>query len=504
MNRKVAVFRTPFLGLKPEERATRAELRVLDVLGRNGPGTVTIRPEPQGNIIFIDGVLALGLLEGDADRLNGETLAEATQTTVRTLRQVITETQEARDRKQQLRALTRAGLATAGFLAAFALVWLLSKRAFRRLAGLLGRGSKEARPSGFRTLTLHWIITFARWFVRIATWLVLLPLTYEWVSFVLNQFPYTRPWSEHVDDFLVGLVRSLGLGILEGIPDLVVAIAIFVLARVALGLLRPFFERAESAERGTGLFDADTARPTRRIVNVAIWAFAVVMAYPYLPGSDSEAFKGVSVLIGLMISLGGSSVFGHGASGLILMYSRIIRVGEYVRISDHEGTVTELGTFTTKLRTGLGEEVSLPNALVLGTVTKNYSRAVQGAGYIVDTTVTIGYDTPWRQVEAMLVEAARRTSGVLGEPEPRVFKTALSDFYVEYRLVCQAIPSEPRPRAEVLHTLHSNALDVFNEHGVQIMSPHYLGDPADPKIVSQGNWYPAPTQAPEKPGVSGS
>lgn len=498
MNRPVAVFRAPFLGLKPAERATRAELRVLDVLGRSGPASVTVRPEPQGNVILIDGVLALGLLEGDADRLNGETLAEATENTVLALRQVITETKEARDRTQQLRALTRAGIATFGFVVVFMVVWMLSKRAFRHLAATLGR-DKEWKAARF--LSVHWLLTLARWFVRLATWLVLLPLTYEWVSFVLDQFPYTRPWGERVDDFLFELVKSLGLGILEGVPDLVVALAIFVLARLATGLLRPFFDQAERAEGGAGLFDPDTAKPTRKIVSVAVWAFAIVMAYPYLPGSDSEAFKGVSVLIGLMISLGGSSVFGQGASGLILMYSRTIRVGEYVRISDQEGTVTEIGTFTTKLRTGLGEEVSLPNALVLAAVTKNYSRAVRGPGYVVDTTVTIGYDVPWRQVEAMLIEGARRTSGVLSDPAPHVFKTALSDFYVEYRLVCQAIPSEPRPRAEVLHTLHSNALDVFNEHGVQIMSPHYLGDPPLPKIVAQANWYPPPARAPEKPGA---
>jgi small-conductance mechanosensitive channel len=123
---------------------------------------------------------------------------------------------------------------------------------------------------------------------------------------------------------------------------------------------------------------------------------------------------------------------------------------------------------------------------VLGSVSKNYSRAVHGRGFVVDTTVTIGYDTPWRQVEAMLKEAARRTPGVLAVPAPRVFQTALSDFYPEYRLVCQAIPSEPQPRAEVLSALHANIQDVFNDHGVQIMSPHYLGDPAEPKLVPPG------------------
>jgi small-conductance mechanosensitive channel len=149
------------------------------------------------------------------------------------------------------------------------------------------------------------------------------------------------------------------------------------------------------------------------------------------------------------------------------------------------------------VRTGLGEELTLPNSMLLGTVVKNYSRAVKGHGYIVDTTVTIGYDTPWRQVEAMLIEAALRTPGVLSAPSPRVFQTALSDFYPEYRLVCQAVPKDPRPRAEVLANLHANIQDVFNEHGVQIMSPHYLGDPADAKVVPPARWYPPPAKMPD-------
>jgi small-conductance mechanosensitive channel len=216
------------------------------------------------------------------------------------------------------------------------------------------------------------------------------------------------------------------------------------------------------------------------------------MAYPYLPGSDTEAFKALSVLVGLMLSLGGSSIVGQAASGLVVLYTRTLRVGEYVRIDGNEGTIVELGTFTTRIRTGLGEELTLPNSLVLGSVTRNYSRAVRGPGYILDTTVTIGYDAPWRQVHAMLIEAARRTPGVLAEPPPAVFQTGLSDFYPVYRLVCQAIPSEPRSRAELLSQLHANVQDVFNEHDVQIMSPHYLGDPEVPKVVPPSRWHAPP------------
>jgi small-conductance mechanosensitive channel len=157
-----------------------------------------------------------------------------------------------------------------------------------------------------------------------------------------------------------------------------------------------------------------------------------------------------------------------------------------------------MGMFTTRVRTGLGEELTLPNSIILGTVTRNYSRSVNGRGFVLDTTVTIGYDAPWRQVHAMLVEAAHRSEGVLADPAPRVFQTALSDFYVEYRLVCQAMQTEPRPRAEVLSALHANIQDVFNEHGVQIMSPHYLGDPAQAKVVPREGWYAAPASPPPR------
>src|SRR4029453_144767 len=162
--------------------------------------------------------------------------------------------------------------------------------------------------------------------------------------------------------------------------------------------------------------------------------------------AQTDAFKGLSVLLGLMVSVGASGIVGQAASGLILMYTRAYRPGEYVRVGDSEGTVVALGMFTTRVRTGMGGELTLPNSMVLASVTKNYSRTVKGPGFIVDAAVTIGYDAPWRQVHAMLIEAARRTNGVLSDPPPRVFQTALSDFYVEYRLGCQAIPAAPPPR----------------------------------------------------------
>ena len=495
-NRTVAVYRASFLGVSPTERARRTHLYMNEVLARSGAGEVTIVKEAQGRVLMLDGEMALILTPDDVDVASGATLDQTAEQAKHQLQQVIAETRESRDESRLLTGLAHAAVASVVFAVLLTLLRRGQRAATLGLARRVSSTSEVISLAGIPLLQRDKIWTVARWLVSGISWALLGLLSYQFVGYVLSQFPYTRPWGEQLSAYLLQVAAGIGGGILRALPDLFVALVIFVLARASTNLLTPVFDRIERGEASLGWLDRDTVRPSRRIINTGIWLFALVMAYPYLPGSGSEAFKGVSVLLGLMISLGASSIVGQGASGLILMFSRTIRVGEFVRIQDHEGTITELGMFTTRIRTGLGEELTLPNSLVMGSVTKNYSRAVKGPGFIVDTTVTIGYDTPWRQVEAMLVEAAHRTPGVLSTPSAQVFQTALSDFYPEYRLVCQAIPSQPRPRAEVLSNLHANIQDVFNEYGVQIMSPHYLGDPEQPKFVPKTAWFAAPAKPP--------
>ncbi|HWP07079.1 MAG TPA: mechanosensitive ion channel domain-containing protein [Polyangiaceae bacterium] len=497
LNRQIATLRSPLFGIGPEERARRTAARIHDVLERGGPGHVTIRHEPQGSFMLIDGAFALVLTPDDADKLEGETLEAATDAARRALERVVAETLESRSHARLVKALGREALATAGLIVAFLVVFLARRTLVRRITRVLQERASGVRLGGPNLLHPARLFGLSRWVVRAFTTLALLVLTYRWVSFSLNQFPYTRPWGEHLDAFLINVALDIGGGMVRAIPDLLVAVLILAIARALIRLVRPFFDSVERGHLDLGWVDGETARATRRIVGLVVWMFAIVMAYPYLPGSGSEAFKGITVLFGLMATLGGSSLFGQAASGLILLYSRTVRVGEYVRIGDQEGTVTELGTFTTKIRTGLGEEVTLPNAVVLGTVTKNYSRPAKDKGFFLDTTVTIGYDVPWRQVQAILIEGAVRTEGIVATPPPRVFATALSDFYIEYRLVCECHAESARSRAHALHELHVNVLDVFNEHGVQIMSPHYFSDPAAKKVVPKSTWYAPPAKAPE-------
>jgi len=502
-NRHIATFRAPVLGIHPEDRVERATKQIEQLLERSGKHAVTEKATPLGRVVSIDGTFAFVLVPEDVDPLKEEDFDAAVEKAVQAVQVVVEETRESRD----LRALFRGALislAATGILVL--LIWGMRRLRLaltRRLTALAETHAGKLRLGGSELVNRERLLFLVQWLVNLVSWVVTLLLVYEWLGFILARFPYTRPWGEGLIRFLSGMVVKVLSAVVEAIPGLVLAAVVFLGARFVIQLLRTFFDRVERGDFVVRWLEPETVMPTRRIANVVVWLFALAMAYPYLPGAGTEAFKGLSVLIGLMISLGASSVIGQGASGLILMYSHTLRVGDYVRINDHEGPVVEAGLFITRVRTGMGEELTLSNALVVGAVTRNYSRVVKGPGFVVDTVVTIGYDAPWRQVEAMLLEAARRTEGVVQEPPSRVHQTALADFYVEYRLVTYAVPEKPVPRALVLTALHANIQDVFNEHGVQIMSPHYLGDPAQAKVVAKADWYPAPASPPGAKGGGG-
>ncbi|MBP7392662.1 MAG: mechanosensitive ion channel family protein [Zoogloea sp.] len=495
LNRHVVRFRGKLLGATPQQRAVRGERNLAELLQR-GDDTITVKPTELGNIVLIGGQMAFVLSPDDTDKLAGQTLAALTDATLARLRIVVGESRESRDSEALLKGL---GFALAETGVALALAFGLARLrgwAGGRLVVEVDRRAGSLKLAGTELIRRERILSALSWLVNAVYWLLLALLANTWLGLLLARFPYTRVWGEQLNGYLLGVVAHIGGGILGALPDLLIVGLTFLIARSVVGLLKPLFDHVATGEAGTAWLDQDTVEPTRKIANILIWIFALVMAYPYLPGAQTEAFKGMSVLIGLMVSLGASSIVGQGASGLILMYSRTLRSGEYVRIGDHEGTIASINLFTTRLRTGRGAEITLPNALIVGSATRNYSRTANGRGFMIDTTVTIGYDTPWRQVEAMLVEAALRTSGILPDPAPRVFQTALSDFYPEYCLVAQATPVGANPRADILSRLHANIQDVFNEYGVQIMSPHYIDDPANEKVVPPSRWFTPPAKTP--------
>jgi small-conductance mechanosensitive channel len=291
------------------------------------------------------------------------------------------------------------------------------------------------------------------------------------------------------------------MGFVNAIPGFITIALIVVVTRMMIRLASLFFDAVERGHITLKWLYPDTAPPTRKIVTGLLWLFALVVAYPFLPGSGTDAFKGVSVFVGLIISLGSTGIVNQVMSGLTVTYSRALHVGDYVRVGDVEGTVTHLGTLSTKIQTVLQEEVTIPNAVLISREVTNYSKDAQASTVFVPTSVTIGYDTPWRQIHSLLLLAAERTHGLRRNPVPIVVQAGLEDFYVKYTLfVCL---DDPRQRVLNLAALHANIQDVFNEYGVQIMSPHYWTDPQVPKIVPKDHWAPPPAGERPAPGGAG-
>jgi small-conductance mechanosensitive channel len=241
---------------------------------------------------------------------------------------------------------------------------------------------------------------------------------------------------------------------------------------------------------------------SRRLIMAVVWLFALAAAYPHMPGSQTSSFQGISVFIGVIISLGSTGVVQNLMSGLMLTFARAVRPGDFASVGAVEGTVLQIGALATKLRTPCGEEVTIPNTVVVNQTMTNYSKTADGHIPMLTTSVTIGYDTPWRQVESLLLRAAQHMPGLRRTPAPYVWRMALEDYYVKYTLL--VTPEDPTQRVELLDQLHSRILDAFNEYGVQIMSPHYMADPATPKVVPHGNWHAAPASrsAPQAADIS--
>lgn len=488
-NRTIIVLRGPLAGYTSEERARGAIERIEAALEADPKAEVSLGEHEAGTRVLIGGQHGFLVTPIDIDRDAGETTMLVAREAAKRLEHAIAEWREQRSPGYLLIA---AGYAVAASLLYGLLLWGLV-RANRWIGERVSRVADEKA----RQLHVGSVRQIARGVVAVVAWSLAALASVWWIAFVLERFPFTRRWGEDLELNLLQIGKQVVLGIAGALPGLVFVIVIFLLARALIGLVRVFFDGVERGAIHVGWLDADTVSPTRRIFSFVVWVFALAMAYPYLPGASTEAFKGLSVLIGLMVSLGGASVLGQAFSGLILMYTRTFKRGEYVRVGDSEGTVTELGMFSTRIRTGLGEVITLSNSSVLSSTTKNYSRAVKGTGYVIDTVITIGYGTPWRQVEAMLLEAARHTDDIAHDPAPIVRQTALSDYYVEYRLIAYTPLEQPAPRAEVLSRLHGHIQDVFNEHGVQIMSPHYVLDPKEPHVVPKEKWFTPPAQPPE-------
>jgi small-conductance mechanosensitive channel len=491
-NRRIVQFRATVLGRKPVDRVASVT-EVLTRLGdMAGSARVTVRDYGEASMLMFGTQVIFVVFPQDVDTLASETSAGVAREAAARLQLALDEVAEIGAPGRIVRAIALAAGVSVLFLGGLWAIIVVYRRLVARITQAATR-QLQRLPGGQIITSVADPRAGVRRLLLLVLTIVALTLTYGWLGFVLRQFPYTRPLGESLRAGLWSVAGTAAHGIVNELPNLAMLVAIFLITRFLVRLSGLAFDAAEKGTLTLPWVHPETVLPTRRITAALLWAFALVVSYEYLPGAESDAFKGVSVFLGLIISLGSSGVMNQAMSGLMLMYSRALRVGDFVKIGEVEGTVTHLGSLSTKVVTPRNEEVTLPNALVVSNATTNFTRNAD-AGVMTPTSVTIGYDTPWRQVHALLLLAAERTPDVRPSPKPLVFQTALSDFYVQYTLLVSLV--NPGRRVPTLAALHANIQDAFNEYGVQIMSPNYEADPEGRKFVPRDQWFAAPAQPP--------
>jgi small-conductance mechanosensitive channel len=490
-NRPIVTFRARVLGRLPAERAAGAR-RLLEELEANTGDAVSSQPIAGGVLINVGSRTVFGLTEADVDELSGETFDGVTAQTVARVRQALNEAREAHAPRLLLRSVAISAFV---FLVALLILWGLARVRGRIEGKFVAIAEQKMTQTGIarlETLRASRVLDIQRYVVSAVILAAGAVVVYTATTFILRRFPYTRPWGESMSGFLLSTVENLTLGFVRALPGLFTVALIFTVVRFVVRIIKLWFDAVERGHAKAKWIYPDTAQPTRRLVTTLLWLFAIIVAYPYMPGSGTEAFKGVSVFLGLMLTFGSSGLVNQIMSGFMVTYSRSLRVGDFVKTGDVEGTVLHVGILSTKIKTLRQEEVTVPNAVVVSQTTTDYSRFADTEGVFTPTSVTIGYDTPWRQVHSLLLLAAERTAGIRRSPPPKVLQASLEDFYVKYTLFVCLERQDSRPF--VFDTLHQNIQDAFNEYGVQIMSPNYMLDPSAPKVVPKAEWFAAPAR----------
>ena len=481
--------------LSPEERAQVAEERISGLI--DDP---TIRPEElrlvhgetTSEIMLRDRVV--GVIHGvDADVLNLPREVYAEQILV-----LVQDTIVATRAEFSTRSLLIGLLSILGYTVAFGLLlFVLSRGA--RVAVRKTQAWTDPAHAG-ETLRTVQKITAGRLGGTLATSIRMTRLalvagfTLIWFESVMNALPWTAPYSRAVRRYAVEPISLVWTSFLDFLPDLFFLIVIGVVTRLALRLVRMVFRALEDGVIRLGEFPEEWAEPTYKMVRVLVLALAVVAAFPYIPGSASPAFQGISLFFGLLLSLSSSSAISNIMAGMVLTYTRAFQLDDVVKIGLTVGRVIHKSLLVTDVRTIDNVSVSIPNSVVLSTEILNYSKLATERGLVLHTEVTIGYDVPWRQVKELLLAAAGQVSTVLPDPPPFVHQRALNDFYVTYRL--NVVVDDPAVMTKTYSELHAAILDEFNTAGVEIMSPHYsaLRDGNEAAVPGTSNQGTEPAQ----------
>jgi len=481
----------PAPGYSAEERARLVANRIRKLAGDLAVPPVAIRVIERAQ--SSDVVAGLGLLvrvfASDAE------IAETARTQLAErmaseIRRAVVRYRVERSPERLWKGAGLAAIATLLFALAIVLVLWAGKRCDAWITRRLSKRIPSVKVQSYQILRAEQVWGLLRSIVKFFGLLAFLTASYLYLQFVLGLFPWTRPIAERLLQYLLDPLVLVSQAVVAEIPSLILIVLIVLITRYGLKAARSFFAAIERGSITFSGFDQDWAMPTYKILRFAVVAFAVVIAYPYVPGSESAAFKGMSIFLGIILSLGSTSVISNIIAGHTMTYRRAYKVGDRVKIQDTIGDVVEMHLLVTHLRTLKNEIVAVPNSLIMNSQVVNYTALAREHGLILHRTIGIGYDVPWRQVEAMLLEAAGRTPDLLKDPPPFVLQLGFGEFCINYELNVYCADERAMP---VLYTaLDRNIVDVFNEYRVQIMTPAYISDPQKPKVVPKQDWHAPP------------
>ncbi len=468
-------IKTGILSFTAQDRARTVANEIKRIAGNKeiDPRTITTQDFEERTEILAGKDRILVFTTGDA-RAEGleKGRAEIAAFYARQIQTAVEDYRKARSSRNLLFGALYALITT--LILAFLLILLkfIFRQVYRRLQAWRETKIKALQVQDLEVVTAErardFLVGAVRWIRIVLT----VGLFYFYVPLVLEFFPWTLGLSNRIYTWSWDSVALVGNAIWDYIPNLFIIALIVLLTHYVIKGFRFFFQAVEQRRVRLPALAPDLAMMTFKLVRFLLIAFSIVVLYPYLPGSESAAFKGVSIFVGVLFSLGSTSVVANIFAGLSLTYMRAYRMGDRVKIGETVGDVIEIKMYGTRIRTIKNVYITIPNSQILQGHILNYSAEARTRGLILPTSVTIGYDSPWRTVHQLLIDAALKTRDILKTPAPFVLQTALNDFYITYEL--NAYTDQSHSMAQTYGELHQNIQDTFNEAGMEIMSAHYM------------------------------
>ncbi|WP_282120419.1 mechanosensitive ion channel family protein [Ruegeria atlantica] len=470
--------------LPAPERAEDVQDKIIEIAEASDASTVELTYEETefGIWTLADGERVSIVTEADAE-LDQMELSVLSVLHGNAIKQSIEDYRANRTDRARVSGAIEAVAWTIGFVAFVVAILWVHRRIRRKTLKFVSLHLKDVETATAKSVQAEAIAALVRYGLNFVLLIIFFLGFYYYLSFVLLAFAETRYFAQLLLTYLTEPVLLIFKGIISYIPNLIMLGLISWVALYIIKGMRVFFDAVEAGSFDMGDFEKHWVSPTFNIARVVVIMIALVFAVPYIPGSDSAAFQGLTILVGAMLSLGANSVVSNMLAGLFVIYRRSTSIGDRIQIGDHIGDVVQIKLMETHLKSIKNELISIPNAQLMNSDVVNFSKKTDGSGLLLHTTVGIGYEEPPEKVEAMLIEAANRTKGIKSKPEPFVLWTALADYAINYQINGYSTRGSIIPK--IKSDLHRNIVAVFNENSVQIMTPSYMADPPDPKIPTE-------------------